>query len=40
MSWLTLNKEVKDLYDRNFKSVEKISQDGKIFHVHGSAGLI
>jgi hypothetical protein len=41
---VTLSKEVKDLYDKNFKSlkkeIEEISEDGKIFHVHGLAGLI
>jgi hypothetical protein len=32
---ITLTKQVKDLYDKNFKS-----QDGKISHAHGLAGLI
>jgi hypothetical protein len=34
---------VKYLHDKNFKSlkkeIEKISEDGKISHAHGSAGL-
>ena len=30
---VTLTKEVKDLYDNNFK----ISEDGKISHAHGLA---
>jgi hypothetical protein len=41
---LTLTKEVIDLYDKNFKScrkkLNKISEDGKIFHAHGLAGSI
>jgi hypothetical protein len=41
---VTLTKEVKDLYDKNFKSLKKeikeISEDGKISHVHGLAGSI
>jgi hypothetical protein len=38
---LTLAKEVKDLYDENFKSMKKeIKEDGKISHSHGLAGLI
>jgi hypothetical protein len=36
---LTLTKQMKDLYDKNFKSlkkeVEETSEDGKISHVHG-----
>ena len=38
---VTLTKEVKDLYDKNFKSLKKlkkISEDGKISHAHGLAG--
>jgi hypothetical protein len=38
---MTLTKEVKDLYDKNFKSLKKlkkISDDGKISHAHGVAG--
>jgi hypothetical protein len=34
---------VKDLYDKNFKFLKKDmknSENGKISHVHGSAGLI
>jgi hypothetical protein len=37
---VTLTKEVKDLYDKNFKSLKKwtkISEDGKISHAHGLA---
>ena len=37
----TLTKEVKDLHDKNFKSLKKeikISEDGKISHAHGLAG--
>jgi hypothetical protein len=33
---------VKDLYDKNFKSLKKEikdSEDGKISHAHGSVGL-
>ena len=41
---VTLTKEVKDLYDKNFKSLNKeikdISEDGKISHAHGLAGTI
>ena len=37
---VTLTKEVKDMYDKNFKSLKKISEDGKISHAHGLAGLI
>ena len=41
---VTLTKEVKNLYDKNFKSlkkeIKKISEDGKISHAHGLAGLI
>ena len=37
-------KEVKYLYDKNFKSLtyksKKISEDGKIFHSHELAGSI
>ena len=41
---VTLTKEVKDLYDKNFKSlkkeIKKISEDGKISYAHGLAGSI
>jgi hypothetical protein len=41
---VTLTKEVKDLSDKNFKSLrkkmKKISEDGKISHAHGLTGLI
>ena len=42
---VTLTKEVKDLYDKNFKSLEKeIEEDLRrwkdLSHVHGLAGLI
>ena len=41
---VTLTKEVKDLYDKNFKSlkkeIKKISEDGNISHAHGLVGLI
>ena len=40
---LNLTKEVKDLCDKNFKSLKKeikISEDGKISHAHGLAGPI
>jgi transcriptional antiterminator len=40
---VTLIKQVKDLYDKTFKSLKKklkkISEDGKISHAHGEAGL-
>ena len=40
---VTLTKEVKDLYDKNFKSLKKeIKEDpenGKILHYYGLAGL-
>ena len=39
---MTLTKEVKDLYDKNFKSLKKklkISEDGKISHAHRLAGV-
>jgi hypothetical protein len=36
---VTLTKQVKDLYDRNFnslkKEMKKISEDRKISHAHG-----
>ena len=38
-----LTKRMKDLYDKNFKSLKKlkkISEDGKISYAHGLAGLI
>ena len=39
---VTLNKEVKDLYDKNFnslkKEIKKISENEKISHAHGLAG--
>ena len=38
---VTLTKQVKDFYDKNFKSLKKkskkISEDGKIYHTHGFA---
>jgi hypothetical protein len=40
---MTLTKQVKDLYDKNFKFLEKskkISKHGKNSHAHGLAGLI
>ena len=40
---VTLSKQVKDLYDKNFKSLKKkskISEDRKISHAPGLAGLI
>jgi len=40
---VTLTKQVKDLCDKNFKFLKKklkISEDGKISHAHGLAGLI
>ena len=40
---VTLIKQVKDMYDKNFKSLKKeieISKDAKISHAHGLAGLI
>jgi predicted transcriptional regulator len=41
---LTITKEVKELYDRHFKSLKKnlkkISEDGEISHAHGLAGTI
>jgi hypothetical protein len=41
---VTLTKEVKYLYDKNFKSlkkeIEKIAEDGKISHAHRLAELI
>jgi len=38
---VTLTKQVKDLYDKNFKSLKKeIEEDGKISHAHGLAGSI
>ena len=41
---VTLTRQVKDLYDKNFKSlkknkVKKISEDGKISHANGLVGL-
>jgi hypothetical protein len=41
---MTLTKQVKDMYDKKFKSLKKekkkSSEDGKISHAHGLAGLI
>jgi hypothetical protein len=41
---VTLTKEVKELYDKNFKSLKKEikehSEDEKIFHAHGLEELI
>jgi hypothetical protein len=41
---VTVTKQGKDLYDKNFKSLEKtlkyMSEDGKIPHAHGLEGLI
>jgi hypothetical protein len=41
---VTLTKQVKELYDKKFKSLKKklkkISEDGKISHGHGLSGLI
>jgi hypothetical protein len=42
---VTLTKQVKDLYDKNFKSLKKekskkISEDGNISHAHGLRGFI
>ena len=37
---VTLTKQMKDLYDKNFKSLKKISEDEKISHAHGLAELI
>ena len=40
---MTLTKQVKDLYDRNLKSLKKskkTSEDGKIFHALGLVGSI
>ena len=41
---VTLTKERKDLYDKNFKLLKKksktISEDGNISHAHGLAGLL
>jgi hypothetical protein len=40
---VTLTKQVKDLYNKNLKSLKKLkntSEDGKISHVCGLAGLI
>ena len=45
---VTLTKQMKDLYDKNFKSLKKeikkeikeIPEEGKISHAHGTIGLI
>jgi len=41
---VTLTKQVKDLYNKNFKTLrkklKKTSEDGKTSHAHGLAGLI
>ena len=43
---VTLTKDLKDLYERNLKSLKKknkskkISEDGKISHSYGLTGLI
>jgi hypothetical protein len=38
---VTLTKEVKDLYEKNVKSLkEEVEQDGKVSHAHGLAELI
>jgi hypothetical protein len=40
---VALTKQVKDLYDKNIKPLKKeiqeTSEDGKISHAHGLAGL-
>ena len=35
---VTLTKQVRDLYDKNFKSL-KISEDGKMSHAHRWVGF-
>jgi hypothetical protein len=41
---VTLTKQAKDPYDKNFKSLKKEIEDdlgnGEIIHAHGLAGLI
>jgi hypothetical protein len=38
---ITLTKQVKDMYDKNFKPLKKeIKEDGKITHSHGLVELI
>jgi hypothetical protein len=38
---LNLTKEVKTMYNENFKTLKKeIEEDGKTFHAHGLAELI
>ena len=41
---VTLSIQMKDLYDKSFKSlkieIHENSEDGKIFHAHGLAGLM
>jgi hypothetical protein len=32
---INLVKKVKDLYNENYKSLKKTTEDGKIFHAHG-----
>ena len=34
----TLTNQVKDLYDKNFKTLNKISKDGKVSHDHTLVG--
>ena len=39
---VTLTKQVKDLYDKNFNSLnksKKVSEDEKISHAHGLVGI-
>jgi hypothetical protein len=37
---MTITKQVKDLYDKCFKSLKNETEDGKISNAHGLAGLI
>jgi hypothetical protein len=37
---ITLIKQVRDLYDKNLKSLKKIFEIRKIFHIHGWIELI
>lgn len=35
-----LMKQVKDLNDKTFKTLKRISEEGKMSHAHGPVGLI
>lgn len=36
--WVTLPKHIKHLYDKNYNTLKKTSENGPISHAHGSVG--